>query len=83
MKKKIVIGVFILAIGIIIRFFSGVYQHDEFGENHFFIKHRPIWKWYFYSPQGMSDLKFENLSKEKQTEQKYFNEYIKDRSLSL
>lgn len=83
MKKKIVIGVFIFAIAITIRFFCGVYRHDEFGENHFFIKHIPIWKWYFYSPQGMSDLKFEDLSKEKQIEQKYFNEYIKDRNLSL
>jgi hypothetical protein len=32
---------------------------------------------------GMSDLKFEDLSKEEQIEQKYFNEYIKDRGLSL
>lgn len=83
MKKKIVIGVFIFVIAITIRFFCGIYNHDEFGENHFFIKHRPIWKWYFYSPVGMSDLKFEDLSKEKQIEQKYFNEYIKDRGLSL
>lgn len=83
MKNKIAIGIFISAITITIRFFCGVYHHDEFGENHFFMKHKPTWKWEFYSPQGMSDLKFEDLSKEEQIEQKYFNEYIKDRSLSL
>lgn len=82
MKKKIVIGVFIFATAITIRFFCGVYHHDEFGGNHFFIKHSPIWKWEFYSPQGMSDLKFEDLSKEKQIEQKYFNEFIRDHGLS-
>ncbi|GGE95189.1 hypothetical protein [Flavobacterium limi] len=83
MNRKISISTFILAVALNIRLFCGVYIHDEFAETHFFIKHKPTWKWKFYSPQGMSDLKFEDLSKEKQTEQKYFNEYIKDRGLSL
>jgi len=26
------------------RFGLGVYVHDEFGDTHLFIKHRPIWK---------------------------------------
>jgi len=83
MKRKIFIGVFIFASVLSIRLFCGVYDHDEFPESYFFIKHRPTWKWEFYSPQGMSDIKFEELSKEKQIEQKYFNEFIKDRDLSL
>ena len=83
MKKTILIGVFIFASVLSIRLFCGVYNHDEFTESYFFIKHRPTWKWEFYSPQGMSDIKFEDLSKEKQSEQKYFNEYIKDNGLSL
>ena len=83
MKRKILIGVLIFASVLSIRLFCGVYNHDEFPESYFFIKHRPTLKWQFYSPQGMSDIKFEDLSKEKQIEQKYFNEFIKDRGLSL
>ncbi|MBB4804470.1 hypothetical protein HNP37_004562 [Flavobacterium nitrogenifigens] len=82
MKRKIVIGIFIFSIAITIRFFCGVYHHDEFPEEHFFIKHRPIWKWTFYSPIKMSDTKIEELSKEEQIEQKYFNEFIRDQGLS-
>ena len=31
----------------------------------------------FYSPQGMSDTKFEELTTEQQIDQKYWNEFIK------
>lgn len=60
----------------------GVYIHDEFGEKHFFIKHRPIWKWKFYSPLGQSDLKIEELTSDEQIEQKYFDEFVRDQNLS-
>jgi hypothetical protein len=83
MDKKIAIFTLILALTLSVRLLCGVYIHDEFAESHFFIKHKPTWKWEFYSPQGMSDLKFKALSEEKQIEQKYFNEYIKDKGLSL
>lgn len=56
----------------------GVYDHDEFSERYIFIKHRPIWKTYFYSPRGMSDLKLEDMSKEQQHEQKLFDEFVID-----
>ncbi|KAF2515188.1 hypothetical protein [Flavobacterium foetidum] len=82
MKKKVLIVVFILSVGITTRLFVGVYEHDEFAETDFFIKHRPTWKWRFYSPIGMSDLRMEDLSKEEQTEQQYFNEFVRDRGLS-
>jgi hypothetical protein len=82
MKRKILIGVFIFASILSIRLFCGVYNHDEFPESYFFIKHRPTWKWEFYSPIRMSDTKFEELSKEEQTEQKYFNEFVRDQGLS-
>lgn len=83
MKKIITPGIFIFAVVLTIRLFCGIYIHDEFAEKHFFIKHRPTWKWEFYSPLGMSDNKIEDLSEENQIEQKNFNEYIKDRGLSL
>ncbi|MDR7372778.1 hypothetical protein [Flavobacterium aquidurense] len=83
MKKIIATGIFIFVTVFVIRLFCGVYTHDEFADKHFFIKHRPSLKWEFHSPQGMSDLKFEELSKENQIEQKYFNEFIKNRGLSL
>ncbi|OXA77100.1 hypothetical protein SAMN05444397_104269 [Flavobacterium aquidurense] len=82
MKKVISTVIFIFAIVLVIRLFCGVYVHDEFTEKHFFIKHRPTLKWTFYSPTRMSDTKFKELSKEEQTEQKYFNEFVRDQGLS-
>lgn len=82
MKKKISIIIFISVTLLTIRFFCGVYIHDEFAERHFFIKHRPTWKWRFFSPIGQSDLTIQELSKEEQAEQKYFNEFVLDRGLS-
>ncbi|MEG1025594.1 hypothetical protein ACHRVK_15370 [Flavobacterium plurextorum] len=82
MKRKISIGIFIFAAVLTIRLFCGVYEHDEFAETNFFIKYRPTWKWRFYSPRGMSDLKMKDLSKEEQLEQKYFNEFVLDQGLS-
>jgi hypothetical protein len=82
MKKKVVILISTFVTVLVIRLFFGVYEHDEFAGNHLFLKHRPTWKWKFYSPQGMSDTKLEELTKEKQIEQKYFNEFIRDQGLS-
>ncbi|MEN2400790.1 hypothetical protein GKZ90_0013470 [Flavobacterium sp. MC2016-06] len=82
MKKKILIAVFTFAFILTIRLFCGVYIHDEFGETHFFIKHRPVWKWEFYSPLGMSDTGIEELPGDEQIEQKYFNEFVRDQGLS-
>jgi hypothetical protein len=53
MKKKVVILISAFAAVLIVRLFLGVYEHDEFAESHLFVKHRPTWKWKFYSPQGM------------------------------
>lgn len=56
-----------------------MYEHDEFNENYYFVKHKPCWKWRFYSPRGMSDLTLEDMTKEEQYEQKMFDEYIGNR----
>lgn len=82
MKKKISIGIFIFAIVLSIRLFFGVYDQEEYVDSYFFIKHRPTWKWRFYSPIGRSELKFEELSEERQIEQKYYNEFIIDQGIS-
>lgn len=29
------------------RFYSGIYVDDEFGEHYWFVKHRPAWAFYF------------------------------------
>ena len=79
MKKKLAI---LVVLVILCRFFIGVFSHDEFGGTHIFIKHKPTWKWKFYSPLGMSDMKLEDLSKEKQREQMLFNEFVSDKGLS-
>lgn len=81
--KKITLGITtFIVLGILLRFFTGIYDHDEFAETHFFIKHRPIWKWKFYSPIGQSDLKLEDLNLGDQKEQLLFDEFIRKRGLS-
>lgn len=64
------------------RLFLGVYVHDEFYEKHLFIKHRPTWKWKFYSPSGMSNLTMDDLTDKEKKEQLLFNEFIRDKGLS-
>ena len=78
--KKIIPLFFLLAL--IIRLYTGTYIHDEFGYTHFFIKHRPIWKWTFNSPLGMSDLTLDDLPLSKRKEAILFKEFITDRGLS-
>ena len=77
MRKKIFIGIFILTTSVLVRLFFGVYLDDEFGDKNLFMKHRPTWKWRFYTPIGMSDLKIEDLSNEKQIEEKYYDEFVR------
>ena len=76
LKRKT--GILILIIGILIvsKFWVGIYTHDEFGGKNIFIKHRPIWKTFFYSQRGMSDLKLSEMSTEKQNEQILFDEFV-------
>lgn len=75
MKNSIKV-IFILIVLIVLKLWIGVYKHDEFGTLHLFIKHRPIWKSYFYSPRGMSDMKAINMSQKNQEEQKFFDEFV-------
>ncbi len=82
MKRIIRVSLFSIFFLLTFRMFCGVYIHDEYGEMRFFIKHRPTWKWEFYSPIGQSDLTIEELTLEKQIEQNYFNEFIRDQKLS-
>lgn len=76
MSKKIITGVVVIGVFIVLRLWIGIYTHDEFGDNYVFIKHRPIWKSYFFSPRGMSDLKLSEMSIEDQNEQKLFDEFV-------
>ncbi len=61
---------------LVIRLFCGVYVHDEFGEDVYFIKHKPTWKWRFYSPRGMSDLSINEMTIEQKNEQLLFDEFV-------
>jgi hypothetical protein len=72
----------LLLIIVVFRFYVGTFSHDDFGGKHIFIKHRPIWKWHFVSPIGMSDLKMEDLPPEWQEEQQLFEEFIHGQGLS-
>jgi hypothetical protein len=77
MKNKIIIGFVLIFFAISFRFYFGIYVHDEFGDKNLFLKHRPVWKWKFYSPIGMSDLKIKDLTIEKQIEEKDYDEFIR------
>ena len=82
MKKWLLILGFLTFAAVAGRFWLGVYIHDEFFEKHLFIKHRPTWKWKFYSPIGMSDKTMDDLSPEQQVEQRLFDEFVRDRGMS-
>ncbi|WP_272022936.1 hypothetical protein [Olleya namhaensis] len=70
---SILIIIFFIIVG---KFWIGIYNHDEFNSSHIFIKHRAIWKTYFYSPRGMSDLELREMSPSQQFEQEMFDEFI-------
>ncbi len=76
MKRKIIIILVFITLGFFSKFWIGIYEHDEFSNRVIFIKHRPVWKTFFYSPRGMSDLKISEMSVENQVEQKFFNEFV-------
>lgn len=76
MKKIISIILSILVVSVLFRFFVGVYTHDEFAENHMFIKYRPTWHRHFYSPIGQSDSNTNELSNDEKIEQDYWNEFV-------
>ncbi|AQY20977.1 hypothetical protein [Riemerella anatipestifer] len=79
-KRKIkFLAIIGLVFCFVVRFFCGVYEHDEFAENYYFIKHKPTWKWRFYSPRGMSDLELNQMTNEQKYEQKMFDEYVENR----
>lgn len=60
-----------------IKLFVGVYQHEEYLSQHYFIKHRASWQWYFYSPIGYTNTYFENLTQEDQLEELIFDEFVR------
>lgn len=82
MKRKAIGLIFGLGFLIFVKFWMGYYMHDEFGDMYIFIKHRPLFKTYFYSPRGMSDLKLSDMSAKQREEQIYFNEFILEEGLS-
>src|ERR1051326_4954552 len=56
--------------------FTGFLGDDEFDEPGLFFKHRPSLRMEFYSPIGMSDMTLADLSEEKASAQRDFNEFI-------
>jgi hypothetical protein len=82
MRKRVYASAAVVILLVLGRLFLGVYQHDEFGDDVLFVKHRPVWKWYFRSPIGMSDRTLEELPPAAQLEQRYFNEFVKGQGLS-
>ncbi len=74
--KKLKIILLLFYIFLVAKFWIGMYEDDEFGEKRLFIKHKPIWKSYFYSPRGMRDWKIKDMPTEYQEEQKLFDEFI-------
>ncbi len=76
MRRKMVFVISLLLLGLVSKLWIGIYTDDEFDEKHIFIKHRPIWKTFFYSPRGMRDLETSKMPLDQQNEQKLFDEFI-------
>ncbi|MBB6612074.1 hypothetical protein H7F15_13575 [Pontibacter sp. Tf4] len=80
--KKILFIIITLVLGILIRLWFGIYHHDEYAETHLFFKHRPILKWTFYSPIGMSNLELDDLNEEERREELLFEEFVTSKGMS-
>jgi len=77
LKKRLSITLFIFAIVVLAKFWIGIFEHDEFSnEKYMFVKHRAIWKTYFYSPRGMSDFELSDMTPENKIEQMFFDEFV-------
>ncbi|MDC1324426.1 DUF4952 domain-containing protein [Flavobacteriaceae bacterium] len=73
-KNLIVTSIAIVLL--ILKLFVGVYEEDEFFYKDLFVKHRPVWKTYFYSPRGMSDKTLSEMPKKEKREQIMYDEFI-------
>lgn len=82
-KRKLISIIASLALIILIRLFSGIYEDDEFNTKYIFIKNNPTWKWYFYSPRGMSDLSLEQMTEEQRNEQVMFEKFVSKKIISF
>lgn len=79
-RRKIkLLGIIGIILFVTTRFFCGVFEHDEFGDDVYFIKHKPTWKWRFKSPRGMSDLELDQMNEEQKEEQILFDEFVDKR----
>ena len=74
LKRKRQIGFAILLL--MLKCWLGIYEEDEFGTHHLFIKHRPVWQTYFYSPRGMSDLQLHQLDPKERKDQERYDEFV-------
>jgi hypothetical protein len=54
-KKLIVLGLSGAMIFITVWLFLGIFRDREWSEQHLFLKHRPSFKFTFYSPRGEAD----------------------------
>ena len=73
-KGKRLIGFVMLLV--MLKGWLGIYEEDEFGTHHLFIKHRPVWQTYFYSPRGMSDLEPHQMGPTQRRDQGRYDEFI-------
>jgi len=68
---------FIILLGLLLKFWIGISEDDEFKEYNIFIKHRPMWKTFFYSPKGMSDMTLKEMTDQQRYEQKLYDEFVR------
>lgn len=81
-KKKKNIFLLLLVL-IIVKLFIGIFEDDEFNERYLFIKHKPTFKTYFYSPRGMSDKDSNQMNENEKKEQNMYDEYVSKRLFSF
>lgn len=86
MKIKLNIYLFLGLVSLMLTWlFVGLSRDTEFYDLELFIKYRPTFKLYFYSPLGMSDLSIVDLLVDEQSEEIAFRDFIfkRDRNLAL
>jgi len=78
-KKSAVFGFIFLAVIMGVWLFTGVFLHREYQTYNLFLKFKPSFKFYFYSPVGESDRVLKSMSSGEQRNEKDYAEFVENK----
>lgn len=79
-RKMYLVLIMIFILGF--RFFTGVYESTEHDDRFFFIKHRPVWKYYFSTTERKIET-YDSLDIEEKKEVAAYQEFVKNKKYSF